>query len=146
MVAIEDDYGDIPAARWEELYDRAVSAQEHAWVPYSEFPVGAALWTDSDDIVAGANVESASLGATVCAERTAVGTSVSRGMRSFRALCVVTDHDPPEPPCGICRQVLAEFCDDLPILAANLDGDAEFTTLDDLFPDAFVRRPDNGEF
>lgn len=145
MVAIDDDFGDIPATKWKELYRRAVSVRDEAWAPYSEFRVGAALWTKTDEIIVGANVESASIGATVCAERTAVGTSVSRGIRSFRALCVVTDHNPPEPPCGICRQVLAEFCDHLPILIANLDGETEFTTLEDLFPNAFVRRHEDPE-
>lgn len=145
MVEIDDDFEDVPASKWEELYRRAVSVRREAWVPYSNFGVGAALWTADDEIVAGANVESASIGATVCAERTAIGTSISRGVRSFRALCVVTDHDPPESPCGICRQVLGEFCDELPILLANVDGDHEFTTLTELFPDPFVRRHDDFE-
>jgi len=140
-----DDFGDIPGAKWEELFRDAREVRSRAWAPYSDFRVGAALWTADDDIVVGANVENASIGATVCAERTAIGTSVSRGCRSFRALCVVTDHTPPEPPCGICRQVLAEFCEELPILAANLDGERVWTSLEALFPNAFVRRPDDAD-
>ncbi len=122
---------------WDELYKRAREVKERAWVPYSAFPVGAALLTDDGEIVVGCNVENASIGGTVCAERTAVGTAVSRGKTSFRALCIVSDADPPAAPCGICRQILVEFCEDLPILLANEHGEREETTLAELLPRAF---------
>jgi len=122
---------------WDELYERAREVKRQAWVPYSEFSVGAALLCESGEIVTGCNVENASIGATVCAERTVLGAAVSRGERRFRALCIVTDADPPAAPCGICRQTLAEFCEDLPILLANEAGDRDETTLDELFPRAF---------
>ena len=128
---------DIDDAVWDELVDQAREVKQQAWVPYSDFPVGAALLCESGEIVTGCNVENASIGATVCAERNAVGAAVSQGEREFRALCIVTDADPPAAPCGICRQTLVEFCEDLPILLVNDDGDRQWTQLADLFPRAF---------
>ena len=125
---------------WERLYERAAAARRNAWSPYSDFQVGAALVTPGGDIYDGCNVENATFGATVCAERTAVGCAVKEGEREFEALVVITDLDDPASPCGICRQVLAEFCDDLPIMLANLDGERRFTTLDILLPQRFSGR------
>lgn len=122
---------------WDDLYEQARAVKQQAWVPYSEFPVGAALLCESGEIVTGCNVENASIGATVCAERTALGVAVSHGERSFEALCVVTDAEPPAAPCGICRQALSEFCANLPMLLANEAGDREETTLAEIFPRAF---------
>ncbi|MFB6350578.1 MAG: cytidine deaminase, partial [Bradymonadaceae bacterium] len=128
-MAEHDDRQTVPDEAWDQLYERAREVKQQAWVPYSGFPVGAALLCESGEIVTGCNVENASIGATVCAERTALGAAVSRGERSFRALCVVTDAEPPAAPCGICRQTLSEFCEELPILLANEAGDREETTL-----------------
>ena len=125
---------------WDRLYDRAKTARRNAWSPYSHFQVGAALLTESGEVFSGCNVENATFGATVCAERTAVGCAVKEGETSFRALVVLTDLEEPARPCGICRQVLAEFCDDLPVMLANLDGLREFTTLDALLPQRFSGR------
>lgn len=130
-------FGDIDEATWQRLADAALDVRERAHVPYSKFPVGAALLTDDGEIITGCNVENATIGATVCAERNAIGCAVSQGHRAFRALAVVTDVDPPAAPCGICRQVLAEFCEDLPILLLTSEGQRRTTTLDELLPMRF---------
>ncbi len=132
-----DDTHGIEAATWSQLADAALKVRQRAHVPYSEFPVGAAVLTDSHEIFTGCNVEVASIGATVCAERTAIGCAISEGHSKFLALSVVTGVEPPSAPCGICRQVLAEFCEDLPILLVHPAGTYRFTTLDALLPMRF---------
>jgi cytidine deaminase len=99
--------------------------------------------TEAGEVVQGCNVENATIGATVCAERTAVGTAVAEGHRTFEALCIVTNSEPPAAPCGICRQVLAEFCEELPILVINPEGSREFMRLSELLPRAFRRGADD---
>lgn len=131
------DFGGIPEQTWDRLYQAALDVRERAYTPYSKFKVGAAFWMDSGETIVGCNVENASFGATICAERTAIGTAISQGAHHPRALVVVTDIDPPAAPCGICRQVLAEFADSLPILLANTHGKRRFTTLDLLLPQRF---------
>lgn len=128
---------DISDEIWDALYDAALEAREQAYVPYSQFSVGAALLMDSGEIYAGANVENASYGATICAERSAICTAVAHGERRATALLVITDTEQPAAPCGICRQVLAEFADELPIIMANTQGGREPTTLDALLPFRF---------
>ena len=135
-----DDDRYIDEETWEKLVETASQVRKNAHVPYSSFPVGAAILTASGTIVAGCNVEIASIGATSCAERTAIGCAIAKGHREIRALCVITDVDPPSAPCGICRQVLAEFCDNLPILLINPQGNRRFTTLDELLPMRFSGR------
>jgi cytidine deaminase len=130
----------IDKQTWNALYRAAMDARDKAWAPYSKFQVGAALLLPNGDIVTGCNVENATYGATVCAERTAVGCAVAGGHREFRAICIVTDLEEPAAPCGICRQVLAEFCDDLPIMLANPDGDRARVTLSELLPRRFSGR------
>lgn len=134
-----ESFGGIAEDDWERLHLAAREAREHAHAPYSHFPVGAALLADSGEIFAGCNVENATIGATVCAERTAIGNAVVRGQRRFRALCVITNVARPSAPCGICRQVLAEFCDELPMMLVNLEGLRRFITLGELFPDRFAK-------
>ena len=140
-----DQFGGIDHATWDELLEAARGARDNAYVPYSEFPVGAALLTQGGDVVTGCNVENATIGATVCAERTAIGCAVSSGYTDFRALCIVTDVDPPSAPCGICRQVIAEFCQDLPILLVSPKGRRRYTTLDELLPMRFTGAEFNGD-
>jgi cytidine deaminase len=122
---------------WRALLDAANTARGRAHAPYSHFPVGAALRAGSGLIYAGCNVENASSGLTVCAERVAVWQAVAQGETAFEALVVVTD--PGSTPCGACRQVLSEFCVDLAILVADTSGRAWMTTLQTLLPDAFPR-------
>ncbi len=114
---------------------RAALAQAHA--PYSRFPVGAALEGASGRIFRGVNVENASFGLSVCAERAAVFAAVAAGERAFRALAVATQAAEPTPPCGACRQILREFVPDLPILLAGREALRE-TSLASLLPDPFV--------
>lgn len=125
------------APYWRALLDAATQARQRAHAPYSRFAVGAALRAGSGRIYAGANVENASSGLTVCAERVAVWKAVSEGERRIEALAVITA--PGATPCGACRQVLVEFEADLPILVADTGGRAWLTTLAALLPDAFPR-------
>ncbi|HMU38552.1 MAG TPA: cytidine deaminase [Pseudomonadota bacterium] len=120
-----------------ELAEQAILAQGLAYAPYSRFPVGAALRGADGRIFVGANVENASYGLTVCAERTAVIAGVLAGVRVFSAMAICTRLSPPAAPCGMCRQTLSEFCEDLDLLLVSPDGVAEKTTLAALLPRAF---------
>ncbi len=125
------------APEWRALLEAAKEARERAYAPYSHFPVGAAVRTREGRIYAGCNVENASSGLTVCAERVAIWNAVAHGEQEFVALAVVTG--PGSTPCGACRQVMSEFAEDLPILVADLAGHAWFTSLRALLPDPFPR-------
>jgi cytidine deaminase len=120
-----------------ELYDLARTAAEHAHVPYSHFPVGAALRVSGrDEPVLGANVENASFGLTSCAERNAVFTAVGAGLRDFEAIAVHGEGRSVSP-CGACRQVLAEFAPQLMVIYRR-DGDLVAAGLDELLPERFA--------
>lgn len=129
---------------WQELISAARTAREHAYAPYSGFAVGAALRTRDGHIFAGCNVENRSLGATVCAERVAVGSAVAAGQRRLEALLVITETVPPATPCGLCLQVLMEFAGpELRILVMNTAGEHQEYRLTDLHPHPF-ELPDEG--
>jgi cytidine deaminase len=121
----------------ETLISAAKQARENAHAPYSNFRVGAALRATSGRIFAGCNVENATYGLTVCAERVAIFKAISEGERGFNAISVVTDTDTPTPPCGACRQLIWEFCGDVPVILANLKGKTEIIQMKDLFPKPF---------
>ena len=121
----------------EALLNAAKQARENAHAPYSNFRVGAALRASSGRIFGGCNIENASYGLTLCAERGAIFKALSEGERNFEAIAVVTDADVLTPPCGACRQIVWEFCGDVPVLLANLQGKRESVKMSDLFPKPF---------
>jgi cytidine deaminase len=127
----------------QQLLDRARRAREHAYAPYSRFTVGAAVLTATGEIFSGCNIENASLGATICAELVAIFVAVAAGCRALTALAVIADTPEPVAPCGLCRQVLAEFNPDCPVLMANLAGRTRLANLKELLPLAF-RWPSGG--
>lgn len=122
--------------RRRQLIDAATVAREQAYVPYSHYPVGAALLTASGEVYPGCNIEIASYGATVCGERTAVFKAVSEGVTAFDAIAVVTSNG--AAPCGICRQVMYEFAPDLIVIMADTQGNVTWEgPLTDLLPFGF---------
>ena len=121
----------------QELIDAATAVRENAYAPFSEFRVGAALETDDGDIIDGCNVESASYGLTVCAERVAIWKAISQGKRKIKHIAVVADTEELTPPCGVCRQIIWEFGGDIPVILANLKGNTEVVQMRDLLPRAF---------
>ncbi|HTC65644.1 MAG TPA: cytidine deaminase [Candidatus Acidoferrum sp.] len=119
------------------LIEAAKQARENAHAPYSNFRVGAALRSTSGRIFGGCNVENATYGLTMCAERVAIFKAVSEGERGFSAIAVVTDTEVLTPPCGACRQLIWEFCGDIPVSLANLKGKIELVQMKELFPKPF---------
>jgi len=127
---------DPDKAAIQELIERAIEARTHAYAPYSEYPVGAALLSRAGEIFVGANVENAAYGTTMCAERIAAFTAVTSGERAFDAIAVVTENG--GEPCGSCRQVLSEFGGDLLVIVADVEGKIHHEIkLKDLIPHAF---------
>lgn len=120
----------------DKLIDAARAAQRRAYAPYSNFHVGAALESEDGTIYTGCNVENASYGLTICAERAAICAAVTAGARKFRRAVVVSDVDPPAAPCGACRQVLAEFGRELRIDGVGPTGTVSWT-IAQLLPAAF---------
>ena len=120
-----------------ELIEAATRVRENAYAPFSKFQVGAALETDDGQIIVGSNVESASYGLTVCAERVAVWNAISQGKRKIKRIAVVADTEDLTPPCGVCRQIIWEFGGDIPVIFANLHGKSETVQMKDLLPRAF---------
>jgi len=123
-------------AQIDQLVEAAVAVRKMAHAPYSGYLVGAAVLTTDGRVFTGCNVENASYGLSVCAERHAISAAVAAGYRDFAGVAVVTQSDPPAAPCGACRQVLAEF-GDFPVILAGLDGCQESTTVHTLLPLAF---------
>ena len=124
----------------ERLVAEARAARERAIAPYSHFKVGAALRLKDGRIVTGCNVENASYGLTVCAERVALLKALSDGFREFTMIAVVADTENPTPPCGPCRQLLWEYCGDIPVVLANLTDIKAHHQLADLLPHPFDGR------
>jgi len=120
---------------YEDLIAKAMEAREKAYAPYSDFAVGAALLAKSGRVYTGCNVENASYGLSICAERVAVFKAVSEGERDFEAIAVVTDKG--VTPCGACRQVLIEFGEDIQVIVADETGGYRVFGLQELLPEAF---------
>jgi cytidine deaminase len=121
----------------EHLIAEAIKVRENAYAPFSNFKVGSALLTDDESIVIGCNVESASYGLTVCAERVAIWKAISIGKTKIQRIAVVADTEDLTPPCGVCRQIIWEFGGDIPVIFANLNGKTETIQMRDLLPRAF---------
>lgn len=130
MKAVEKDY----------LVEEASEARERSISPFSDFRVGAAVETVDGKIYTGCNIESASFGLTVCAERVAVWKALSEGEKRFKRIAIVADTEQLTPPCGTCRQIIWEFCRDATVTLANLRGDVETDEVRDLLPRAFDAR------
>ena len=129
----------VPVARlsleWRTLLTAAMDARQRAYAPYSGFKVGAAVRTATGQMYSGCNVENASYGLTVCAERVAIWKAVSQGEREIVALAVVSDSG--ATPCGACRQVMNEFAREMPVLVANTQGNAVLLSIEALLPAPF---------
>lgn len=119
------------------LINAAKQTRENACAPISNFRVGAAVRAKSGRVYTGCNVENSTLGLTICAERVAIFKAVSEGERGFDAIAVVTDVAGLTPPCGACRQIIWEFCGDIPVILANLDGKVEVESSLKLLPRPF---------
>ncbi len=124
----------------DQLIESAKQARENAFAPYSNFKVGAALLASKGKVFTGCNVENATYGLTVCAERVALWKAISEGERKFTQIAVVTESERPASPCGACRQLLWEFCGDIEVVLANTRGFKESRRLAELFPRPFDRR------
>ena len=121
----------------EELIARATEVRENACAAYSHYQVGAALLASSGKVYTGCNVENSTYGLTVCAERVALWKALSEGERAFKKIAVVTSSEPPASPCGACRQLLWEFCGDVEVILANLQGFRQILRLGEIFPHPF---------
>lgn len=122
-----------------KLIEAATEARKHSYAPYSNYKVGAALLTKSGKIYTGCNIENAAYTPTICAERTAIYKAVSEGARDFIAVAVVTSDG--GAPCGVCRQVMREFAEEMIVIKADINGSYTSGSLSELLPDSFG--PDN---
>jgi cytidine deaminase len=120
-----------------KLVEAALAARENAHAPFSKFKVGAAVEDQTGRIFTGCNVENATYGLTICAERVAVFKAISEGARKFTRIAVAADTEVLTPPCGACRQILWEFCGNAELILVNLQGKTESFRLKDLFPRPF---------
>jgi cytidine deaminase len=123
-----------------QLIETAKAARLQSVAPFSKFLVGAAVKTAAGKVYTGCNIESASYGLTVCGERVAIWKALSEGERQFTELAIVADTESLTPPCGTCRQIIHEFCEDATIVLANLRGEKETCTIEELLPRAFDAR------
>jgi cytidine deaminase len=120
-----------------KLLEAALAARDYAHVPFSKFKVGAAIEDETGRIFTGCNIENATYGLTICAERVAVFKAISEGTHKFTRIAVAADTDVLTPPCGACRQILWEFCGDIELTLVNLQGKTETFRLKELFPRPF---------
>lgn len=126
------------------LREAALGAMEHAYAPYSNFRVGAALRTSDGTLVTGCNIENSVFGLAICAETLAVASAVSQGLTRFEEIAIATEDTEPTPPCGTCRQVLSEFAPHITVYSYTRDGKEATWPLDELLPNAFVLNPSRG--
>jgi cytidine deaminase len=122
---------------YKKLIKEAKKARKRAYTPYSKFKVGAAVLCVDGKIFTGCNIENASFGLTVCAERIAIFKAISEGSTKIEAIAVIGDTDKSCSPCGACRQVISEFGEDIPLIMANLKGDVKIKKIKELLPEAF---------
>ncbi|MDX1414057.1 MAG: cytidine deaminase [Candidatus Promineifilaceae bacterium] len=125
----------VTEAQKEALIKAACAAREQSYAPYSKYRVGAAILAGDGQIITGVNVENASFGLSICAERTAVVKGISEGIRDFMAIAICTENL--GSPCGACRQTLAEFAGDIPVWLADTEGNVLETSLHELLPGHF---------
>lgn len=128
---------ELEAEVMRELINQAQAAYRQAYVPYSHYPVGSAVLFSSGKIYTGCNVENASYGLTVCAERNAIFQAVARGERELKGIAIAVPTDGFPAPCGACRQVIREFAMDCPVILVNGEGQTRLTRLKTLLPEAF---------
>ncbi len=126
------------------LRETALDAMEHAYAPYSNFRVGAALRTADGTVVTGCNIENSVFGLAICAETLAVASAVSQGLTQFDEIAIATEDSEPTPPCGTCRQVLSEFAPNITVSSYTRDGKEATWALEELLPHAFVLNPSRG--
>jgi len=129
--------GTIAPELLDELIHQAKAAYEHAYVPYSHYPVGSAAVFSSGTIYSGCNVENSSYGLTICAERNAIFKAIARGERELKGIAIAVPSDVFPSPCGACRQVIREFAVDCPVILVNGQGQVRWTSLKWLLPEAF---------
>jgi len=127
----------VKEEEFKKLIKEAEKARKRAYTPYSKFQVGAAVLCSDGKIFTGCNIENASFGLTICAERVAMFKAISEGSTKFEAIAVIGDTDKPCSPCGACRQVISEFGEDIPLIMANLKGDVQIKKIEELLPEAF---------
>jgi len=127
--------------QYEQLIREAIAAKEFAYVPYSNFRVGAALLAKNGNVYRGCNIENASYTPTNCAERTAFFSAIAEGITEFCGIAIVGDRDQYLAPCGVCRQVMAEFCDakEFKIILAKSETDYKVLSLEEVFPYSFTK-------
>ncbi|MDD3657026.1 MAG: cytidine deaminase [Atribacterota bacterium] len=122
---------------FQQLIDRAREARLKAYTPYSQFRVGSAVLTENGTIFTGCNIENASLGITICAERVAIYKAISEGFKNIKAIAIIGDTEDPCPPCGACRQVMMEFAPNMDVIMSNLQNKVKIRKARELLPDAF---------
>lgn len=120
-----------------KLVEKAKKARENAVAPYSNFKVGAAIEVSDGEIITGCNIENATYGLTICAERVAIFKAISEGKKKISRIAIVADTETLTPPCGACRQIIWEFCGDISVILENLNGKTATFQMSKLFPNAF---------